>query len=168
MRQTRLLALALLFAAGSARATEPRCAAVPVAEVAFRAGNFEAWLVGSKVRAGTSNVVWTAGSCALLEQWVGAVTGDGTALYLHYGGRWHLQYVNNTGATLNLAGGPDGSGAILFEGRHPDFTGRPGAHRMRFAPEGPDVRQTWHFRPDATGRWELMVDMLQRRKSPAG
>lgn len=162
-----LSVLLLLPVIGSTGAAAQACKTVPVAEIAFRAGQFEAWLAGRPVRAGTSDVVWTAGGCALLEQWVGAVSGAGTALYLHHGGRWHLQYVNSAGATLDLAGKADGGG-ILFEGRHPDLDGRAGLHRMRFAPESGDVRQTWHFRPDATGRWELLVDMIQRRKPPAG
>jgi hypothetical protein len=140
---------------------------VPVGQIAFRAGSFEAWLIGDKVRAGTSDVGWTAGGCALLENWVGAVSGAGTALYLHQGGRWHLHYVNSDGATLDLTGNPDGTGGLLFEGRHPDFSGRAGDHRMRFAPEGPDVRQTWHFRPQGANQWELLVDIIQRRRPPA-
>lgn len=39
---------------------------------------------------------------------------------------------------------------------------------MIFAREGGDVRQIWHFRPDATGEWELLVDMIQRRRPPSG
>jgi hypothetical protein len=39
---------------------------------------------------------------------------------------------------------------------------------MRFAPEGPDVRQTWHFRPQGADQWELLVDIIQRRRPPAG
>jgi hypothetical protein len=165
----RVLAVALgLLSAGTAQAaTERRCQSVPVQQIAFRAGSFDAWLIGDKVRAGTSDVGWTAGGCALLEHWVGAVSGDGTALYLHHGGRWHLEYVNSDGATLDLSGNPDGTGGLLFEGRHPDFGGRAGEHRMRFAPEGPDVRQTWHFRPSGAEQWELLVDMIQRRRPTA-
>jgi hypothetical protein len=169
MRVAAAFGMGLLCSAGLAGAEPVRpCPSVPVAQIAFRAGSFDAWLVGDKVRAGTSDVGWTAGGCALLEKWVGAVSGDGTALYLHHGGRWHLQYVNGDGATLDLAGAPDGTGGLLFEGRHPDFAGRPGEHRMRFAPEGPDVRQTWHFRPQGADQWELLVDIIQRRRPPAG
>lgn len=167
MRVPAALILSLLGASAAAQPPQA-CPSVPIAQIGFRAGSFDAWIVGDRVRAGTSDVDWTAGGCALLEKWVGAVSGDGTALYLHHGGRWHLHFVNSQGATLDLAGNPDGTGGILFEGRHPDLDGRPGEHRMRFAPEGQDVRQTWHFRPEGSKRWDLLVDIIQRRRPPAG
>jgi hypothetical protein len=163
------MALAVCVAMGGpAGAAGNQCPAVPTGQIAFRAGDFDAWIADSTVRAGTSKVAWTAGGCALLEAWTGAVSGDGTALYVHHDGQWHLFYVDSSGGTLNLSGLPDSAGGITFEGRHPDLEGRPGEHRMRFAPEGGDVRQTWHFRPDATGEWEMLVDIIQRRKPPAG
>jgi hypothetical protein len=162
-----LLLVACLSASSAALAADGDCRAVPTRQIAFRAGDFDAWIADSPVRAGTSEVRWTAGGCALLEHWVGAVSGDGTALYVHHEGKWHLIYVNSSGSTLNLAGEADQTGGIVFEGRHPDLDGRPGEHRMRFAPEGTDVRQTWQFRPDATGEWVMLVDIIQRRRPPA-
>lgn len=163
---TGLLSAGLIHP-GAAQTQERKCPDTPVEQIAFREGSFDAWIVDSTIRAGTSTVVWTASGCALLESWVGAVSGDGTALYVHYGERWHLVFVNASGGTLNLAGQRDEAGGILFEGRHPHLDGRPGEHRMRLAPEGRDVRQTWHFRPDATAEWELLVDIIQHRLPPA-
>lgn len=154
-----LLPLALVLAAPPPDA----CPTVPVGEIAFRAGQFDAWIAGSDIRAGTSDVRWVAGGCALLEDWVGAVSGAGTAIYVHHSGQWHLTYVNSGGHTLVLRGAA-GKDSVLFEGHHPDLDGRPGSHRMLFAREGADVRQTWHFRPDATGEWGLLVDIIQRRR----
>lgn len=160
-----LMAMACLEMPVAANALS--CPNVPADQIAFRAGAFEAWIEGSEIRAGASNVTWTAGGCALLERWTGAVSGDGTALYAFHGGRWHLYFVNSDGGTLDLSGSAI-DGGVLFEGSHPDFEGRAGQHRMLFAPEGKNVRQTWEFRPDTTGKWELLVDIIQRRKPPTG
>ena len=110
---------------------------------------------------------WTAGGCALIEHWIGAVSGEGTALFFHEQGRWQFRYVNSDGRTLALSGEARGD-QIVLAGRHVDLAGRPGEHWMRLAAEGTDVRQTWYFRPDATGRWELVLDAIQRRQPPAG
>lgn len=161
-----VLSLIWAPAAGTVAVPTP-CPAVPTNEIAFRAGHFDAWIADSDIRAGVSEVQWTAGGCALLESWVGAVTGQGTALYYHEQGRWHLRFVNSDGRTLALSGLAQGGG-VSFEGRHPDLSGRTGVHRMLFAPEGTNVRQTWHFRSDASGKWELLLDAVQRRRPPAG
>lgn len=160
---TMLLPFVMMLAAPGQEVGSGSCETVPTEEIAFRAGEFDGWLVGSDIRAGTSDVRWVAGGCALMEDWTGAVSGAGSALYAYHTGRWHLYFVNSTGHTLMLNGFAE-RGQIVFEGDHPDLAGRQGAHRMIFAPEGADVRQTWHFRPDTTGEWELVVDMIQRRR----
>jgi hypothetical protein len=141
----------------------PSCGSVPTAEIAFRAGDFDASIVGTQIRAGSSKVRWISAGCALFEDWEGAVSGTGSAIYVHHTGRWHLYFVNSTGHTLALDGTAI-DGGVQFEGDHPDLDGRPGSHRLIFAREGNDVRQTWYFRPARTGQWELLVDMIQRRR----
>jgi hypothetical protein len=160
-----LLLLCLLMATSLARATSPGdSASTPVAgctepeyrRLDFRLGEFDVTGIGG-ARAGESRVVSMLQGCLLVEEWQGAISGEGRAhmFYDRLEKRWHLIYITDDGATLYLAGNFAGD-ALVLQGEN-DFDAFTGLHRMSFSPlPGDRSLQRWELSADGGRTWTLL------------
>ena len=153
-----LLSLACLV---PAMANEPAaCTTQEYRELDFKIGRFAGQTANGQ-RAGVSEVKPDLRGCVLIERWEGAISGNGMGIYFRSSSdnRWHLNYANEDGQTLELSGVTDSTG-ITFSGPS-RFYELSGIHRIRWerASDGA-VRQIWHLSKDGGATWEAVAEIL--------
>ena len=133
---------------------------------AYRA--FDFWVGDWTVEGGNGAVVGTnlirrvAGGCALQENWDdGSIPGTSLNMYDARTGRWTQLWMDVNGFTLELEGGPAGSGEMLLSGRRRS-PGAPRDDRIRWtAQTDGSVRQRWETRvPPA--QWQVVFNGLYK------
>lgn len=159
--------IACLLAAAGARGGEaPRnaCDSATHRQMDFWVGE---WLVqhADGKPAGINSVVAVADGCALYETWrgEGGVNGHSLTFYDGVQRKWRQQWVDNTGAVLELAGGRVGA-SILLIGESQELTGRV-LQRLTFTPVADgSIRQLWETSADGGKRWKTEFDGRYVRK----
>jgi hypothetical protein len=117
---------------------------------------------------GTNRISPLFGGSALMEEWDGTGSVSGRSLSSWDAGRgaWHQTWMDSSGSTLLLDGGPR-EGSMVMEGRAP--SGADGQawdrHRITWtpAPDGLEVRQLWETSNDEGATWTLAFDGRYRR-----
>ena len=153
-------------AAALAEAGEPvGCATPEYRAMDFRIGHFTGQTADG-LPAGMSDVEAVLSGCALIEEWQGAVSGKGIAFFYRsrQEDRWHLNYVNDDGETLELSGLADAEG-VTFSGMG-SFYGYSGLQRIRWQREpGDAVRQLWQLSQDGGKTWTSVVEIVLTPKA---
>lgn len=131
------------------------CAEAAYRQLDFRLGSFDV-TTGTGVQAGKSHVETILGGCALVEHWMGAVSGAGEATFAYDSAdeRWHMTFINSEGHHLRMAGTFAGD-ALVLVGENMTFDGRRALQRMTWSPlpKG-HVLQVWELSMDDGLTWQ--------------
>mgnify|MGYP000347597795 CR=1 FL=1 len=176
MRPTSLLLFLPLACAAPAadEPADPAGAALELGAETDPARAFDFWLGDWQCHGpdgslgGHNTITLEAGGRALQEHWVGAGGGVGTSLsFLDAGtGTWHQTWIDNSGGTLYLDGGPDETGAMVLEGtKERRDGGGLVRHRVVWTPDANagTVRQHWTWTIDDGATWGTAADLVYSR-----
>jgi hypothetical protein len=166
-RVAQFVAVVLCTSLAYAQGAEPvagNCNSETHHQMDFWIGNWQVLQADGRP-AGENRIVSVAGGCALYESWsgVGGITGHSLTFYDGLQRRWRQQWIDNTGAALELAGSKIGS-SILLLGESQELTGKL-LQRLTFtpAPEG-GLRQLWETSADGGKKWKTEFDGRYVRK----
>jgi hypothetical protein len=135
------------------------CAGPEFHQLDFRLGSFNAKTAGG-IQAGQDRADRILSGCGIVEQWSGAVSGQGQSVTAFdiKDRQWHMLFVNDTGNVLQLTGSFAGA-ALVLTGENYTFDGRYGLHRMSWSPmPAGGFRQLWELSTDRGKTWSQIFD----------